>query len=182
MALDGPDFQYASDVVGMTAIRSLFMTPLKKGEVIGQLDISTAFLQADLFPPEATPRYRMLPDPVTGTRRYFRQLGVVYGSASSSKRWQDTLHNWLVKPESEGGGGYTAGQNDPCLFTHERLKVSLATYVDDIGLRGSKEGAEEASAAIKARFKCKEVHWLTQTNALDHLGMTFSQDLSLIHI
>ena len=69
----------------MTAIRSMFMTPLKKGEAIGQLDISTAFLQSDLFPPDAPPRYLMLPDPVTGTKRYFRQLGVVYGSASSSK-------------------------------------------------------------------------------------------------
>ena len=87
-ALDGPDFQYSSDVVGLTAIRALFMKPLHEGEAIGQLDLATAFLQADLFPPEATPRYLRLPDPVTGTTRYFRQLGVVYGSASSPKRWR----------------------------------------------------------------------------------------------
>ena len=118
----------------------------------------------------------MLPDPVTGTKRYFRQLGVVYGSASSSKRWQDTLHNWLVLPENEGGGGYTAGKNDPCLFVQERLGVSLATYVDDIGLRGQRPDAEEAFRAIQARFKCKTVHWLTKQSALDHLGMTFFQD------
>ena len=101
MALDGPDFDYASDVVGLTAIRELFMKPLQKGEAIGQCDIATAFLQSDMFPPDAPPRYLLLPDPVTGTNRYFRQLGVVYGSASSSKRWQDTLNGWLVKPESE---------------------------------------------------------------------------------
>ena len=98
MALDGPDFDYASDVVGLTAIRALFMKPLQKGEAIGQCDIATAFLQSDMFPPDAPPRYLCLPDPVTGTNRYFRQLGVVYGSASSSKRWQDTLNGWLVKP------------------------------------------------------------------------------------
>ena len=35
IALDGPDFEYASDVVGLTAIRALFLKPLKKGEAIG---------------------------------------------------------------------------------------------------------------------------------------------------
>ena len=175
-ALDGPDFQYSSDVVGLTAIRTLFMTPLHEGEVIGQLDLATAFLQADLFPADAPPRYLRLPDPVTGTTRYFRQLGVVYGSASSPKRWQDTLNAWLIKPEAEGGGGYTQGKNDPCLFYHKRLKVSLASYVGDLAARGQRKNCEEAFAAIAARFKCKEVLWLTATSALDHLGMTFFQD------
>ena len=176
LALDGPDFNYSSDVVGITAIRALFMKPLQKGEAIGQCDISTAFLQSDLFPEGTPPRYLMLPDPVTGTNRYFRQLGVVYGSASSPKRWQDTLDGWLTKPESENGGGYTQGKNDPCLFTHERLGVTLATYVDDCAVRGQRAKAEEAFAAIRARFKCKDVHWLSPGQSLDHLGMTFFQD------
>ena len=77
-------------MVGLTAIRALFLKPLQKGEAIGQLDISTAFLQSDMFKEDEPPRYLMLPDPVTGTKRYFRQLGVVYGSAPSPKRWQDT--------------------------------------------------------------------------------------------
>ena len=152
------------------------MKPLQKGEAIGQCDIATAFLQSDMFPPDAPPRYLCLPDPVTGTNRYFRQLGVVYGSASSSKRWQDTLNGWLVKPESEGGGGYTQGKNDPCMFKHERLGVTLATYVDDMACRGPRPKAEEAFAAIRARFKCKDVQWLSPETSLDHLGMTFFQD------
>ena len=87
LALDGADFVYASDVVGLTAIRAMFLRPFKKGEAIAQCDIATAFLQSDLFPPDAPPRYLILDDPVTKTRRFFRQLGVVYGSASSSRRW-----------------------------------------------------------------------------------------------
>lgn len=159
LALDGPDFNYSSDVVGITAIRALFMKPLQKGEAIGQLDISTAFLQSDLFPEGTPPRYLMLPDPVTGTNRYFRQLGVVYGSASSPKRWQDTLDWWLIKPESENGGAYTQGKNDPCLFTHERLGVTLATYVDNCAVRGPRPKAEEAFAAIRTRFKWCNRAW-----------------------
>ena len=65
---------------------------------------------------------------------------------------------------------------DPCLFYHNRLKVSLASYVDDLAARGQRKNCEEAFAAIAARFKCKEVLWLTATSALDHLGMTFFQD------
>ena len=109
LALDGPAFECTSDVVGLTAIRALFLKPLQKGEAIGQLDILTAFLQSDMFGADVPPRYLMLPDPVTGTDRYFRQLGVVYGSASSPKRWQDTLNGWRIKPESQGGGGYVQG-------------------------------------------------------------------------
>ena len=152
------------------------MQPLQRGEAIGQADISTAFLQSDLFPADAPPRYLMLPDPVTGTNRYFRQLGVVYGSASSSRRWQDTLHGWLVTSESDCGGGYTCGKNDPCLFYHDRLKVSLATYVDDLASRGQRANVEEAFRMIRARFKCKDTQWLTQDSCLDHLGMNFFQD------
>ena len=48
IALDGPDFEYASDVVGLTAIRALFLKPLQKVEAVGQCDISTAFLQFDI--------------------------------------------------------------------------------------------------------------------------------------
>ena len=82
--------------------------------------------------------------------RYFRQLGVVYGSASSSRRWQDTLHTWLSTPEKDGGGGYVQGKNDPCLFYHPRLRVSLATYVDDLAARGRRVAVEEVFAMVCA--------------------------------
>ena len=65
---------------------------------------------------------------------------------------------------------------DPCLFYHPRLKATLATYVDNLAIRASRKDAEEAFAAVRARLKCKDVHWLSKDNALDHLGMTFFQD------
>ena len=89
---------------------------------------------------------------------------------------RDRLNAWLVKPEAEGGGGYTQGKNDPCLFVHSRLNVTLASYVDDLACRGKRKNVEEAFDAIAARFKCKEVMWLSPQSALDHLGMTFFQD------
>ena len=70
--LDGIDFNYASDVVGISVVRSIMMRPLQEGESIGQMDISVAFLQSYLFPADAPPRYLRLKDPVSGKFRYFR--------------------------------------------------------------------------------------------------------------
>ena len=42
--------------------------------------------------------------------------------------------------------------------------------------------AEEAVAAIRARFNCKDVQWLSPEQSLDHLGMTFFQDGSGIYL
>ena len=113
-ALDGPDFNYSSDVVGLTAVRAMMLGPRQVGDVIAQLDIPTAFLQSDMFGDDEPPRYLRLKDPVTGKLRYFRQLEVVYGSASASKCWQDTLHAWLTSV------GFTQGKNEPCVFRHPR--------------------------------------------------------------
>ena len=69
LALDGADFIYSSHVVGLAAVRRAIMSPLPAGYTIGQVDVATTFLQADMFPPDATPRYLRLFDPVAGTVR-----------------------------------------------------------------------------------------------------------------
>ena len=165
--LDGIDFNYASDVVGLSAVRSIIMRPLQEGESIGQMDISVAFLQSHLFPADAPPRYLRLKDPVSGSFRYFRQLGPIYGSASAPKHWQETLHPWLVSI------GFEQGLNEPCVFRHKKLEVTLATYVDDLLLRGPDKNVRSILDAVQARFKCKEPQFLTESNPLDHLGMLF---------
>ena len=50
--LDGADFDYASNVISLTAIRQMFMRPLEDGEVIAQVDVATAFLQSTPFGPD----------------------------------------------------------------------------------------------------------------------------------
>ena len=83
--LDGADFDYASNVISLTAIRQMFMRPLQDGEVIAQVDVATAFLQSTPFGPDETPRYLVVKDPVTQQLRYFRQHGVVYGSNEGNR-------------------------------------------------------------------------------------------------
>ena len=77
--LDGPDFDYSSNVVGITAVRMMMLGHRPKGHAVAQKDISTAFLQSHPFPDDAPPRYVRLKDPVTGTTRFFRQLGPILG-------------------------------------------------------------------------------------------------------
>ena len=83
--LDGPDFDYSSNVVGITAVRVLMLGNRPDGHAIAQKDISTAFLQSHPFPDSEPPRYVRLKDPVAGVTRYFRQLGPIYGSNSAPK-------------------------------------------------------------------------------------------------
>ena len=165
VALDGPEFNYASDVVGMTAIRTMLLGPRRADDVIAQVDISTAFLQSDMFAADAPPRYLKLRDPITGEMRYFRQLGVVYGSCSSSRRWQDTLHNWLVSI------GFEQGKNEPCVFKHKSLDIVLASHVDDLCIKGPRSAVEHVLKLVSERFKCKEPTFLGEGSSIDHLGM-----------
>lgn len=168
-ALDGPDFNYSSDVVGLTTVRAMMLGPRQSDDAIAQMDISTAFLQSNMFEEGEPPRYLRLKDPVTGKLRYFRQLGVVYGSASASKRWQDTLNAWLLSV------GFTQGKNEPCVFRHRKLGVTLGTYVDDLLLKGPRAAVDAVLAMVQARFKCKAPSFLEKGSPLDHLGMLFEE-------
>ena len=176
VALDGPEFNYASDVVGMAAIRTMLLGPRHADDVIAQVDISTAFLQSDMFAADAPPRYLKLRDPITGEMRYFRQLGVVYGSCSSSRRWQDTLHNWLVSI------GFEQGKNEPCVFKHKSLDIVLASYVDDLCIKGPRSAVEHVLRLVSERFKCKEPTFLDEGSSIDHLGMYVEQTSEGVYI
>ena len=131
--LDGPDFIYSSNVVGLSSVRRILLTKCPSRHAIAQVDISTAFLQSDMFPPGSPARYLRLFDPVAGKVRFFRQWGVLYGSCSAPRRWQETLHPWI---ETQG---FTAGKNEQCIFYNSKTKVLVATYTDDIIARGPAE-------------------------------------------
>ena len=175
-ALDGPGFNYSSDVVGMAAIRAMLLGPRLEDEVIAQIDISTAFLQSDMFPEDAPPRYLSLREPTTGVIRYFRQLGNVYGSASACMRWQKTLHPFLVSC------GFEQGRNEPCVFRHKKLGVTLASYVDDLLVKGSKPAVTEALRLVQERFKCKEPTFLGENSPIDHLGMYIEETKNAVFL
>ena len=167
LKLDGPDFDYSSNVVGITAVRMMMLGCRPSDHAVAQRDISTAFLQSHPFPEDAPPRYVRLKDPVTGVMRFFRQLGPIYGSNSAPKYWEETLHPWLTSI------GFVQGKNEPCLFRHPELDVTLATYVDDLLALGPRANVAKVMDMVAERFKCKDTVWLGEGQPLDHLGMCF---------
>ena len=168
--IDGPDFNYSSNMSGLSTVRQLFLKPRKPGRAIAQLDVSTAFLQSDMFPEDAPPRYLMCKDPITGKRRFFRQYGVIYGSCSAPVRWMNTLHPWIVEQ------GFVQGKNEPCVFYHKGMDTTVSTFVDDCGIEGPRENVEKFIKLISSRFECKKPEWLEIDSPLDHLGMVFFVD------
>ena len=107
-ALDGPNFDYAANVCEITSVRNMHFQPREDpllaadkddAAVVASADIATAFLQSYKFGPDEPKRYLRVKDPVTGARRFFAQRGVLYGSASSSARWEKTLNDWLTRKD-----------------------------------------------------------------------------------
>ena len=155
--IDGKDFKHNSDVAGLTAIRNIVFDPIRRNNdgtlediTLLSIDIAYAYLQSDLFPASCPPGYLKVKDPVTGTHRYFRQYGVLYGSRSSAVRWQQTLHPWLVSKD------FVQGANEPCAFYHKERKIALLLYVDDILSRSSRANAEWFYKELSARFECNK--------------------------
>ena len=130
VALDGEDFKYDSGVAGLTAICNVVFDPIRRNNdgtledvTLSSIDIAYAYLQSDPFPASFPPRYLKIKDPVTGTRRFFRQYGVLYGSRSFAVRWQQTLHPWLVSK------GFVQGASEPCAFYHKERKITVLSYI-----------------------------------------------------
>ena len=161
-----------ANAAGLSAVRSLVFDPIAKGSdmTISSCDIAQAFLQSDKFPESDPARFLKVRDPITKQYRYFRQWGVLYGSKSSSVRWQRTLHPWLESI------GFRQGFNEPCAFYHPERKIRLLSYVDDLLTKASRADAEWFYKQLFERSDCKEVQWLTADKPLDHLGMTIFMD------
>ena len=185
--LDGENFDYASNVISLTAIRQMFMRPLEEGEMIAQVDVATAFLQATPFGPDEAPRYLVVKDPVTQQLRYFRQHGVVYGSSSAPKRWEDTLYPWIRELDSQVVGGvrvpgFVQGENEKSVFHHAGRKLVVGCYVDDGCIRGPKAEVLWFLEKLAERFNCKDPVFFSEKVPIDHLGMSYFMHEGDVHL
>ena len=73
--------------------------------------------------------------------------------------------------------GFVQGKNEPCVFYHKDLDVTVSTFVDDCGIEGPLSGVMAFIKMISARFDCKDPEWLSVDGGqLDHLGMVFFRD------
>ena len=134
------------------------MQPLGDREVVTQVDVATAFLQSTPFGPDEAPRHLVVRDPVTQQLRYFRQHGVVYGSSSAPKRWEDTLYRWIRELDSKEVNGFEfwgsfKAKMKSRVFWHVHV---VGCYVDDGCIRGPKAEVLWFLEKLAERFNCKE--------------------------
>ena len=102
----------------------------------------------------------------------------MYGSASSSARWEETPNDWLTRKDV----GFIQGRNEQYAFWHPERKLSLLTYCDNLLIRGKRRDVRWFFAVIGERFKIKDPQYLTQDSMLDHLGMTLFETDAGTHL
>ena len=158
--LNGPDYNYTANVCELAAVRNLLFKPRNSpynddgtphltddNEVIAMCDVTTAYLQADMFKPTDLAQYLKVYDHVLGVWRYFRQIGNLYGSSSARKRWEKTLVAW---PTSKGID-FIQGKNKKSAFFCKTRKLRLLTYSDALFMRGAQGHMLGGSSRCLAR-------------------------------
>ena len=183
--LDGPHFDYAANVAKLSSIRLDFLRPARGKRRVSTVDIANAYLQSIPFA-EDDIRYLSCKDPVTGAIRYFRQYVPIYGQASSAKRWEETISQWLITPESEGGAGFVRGMNEKGIFYHPTRDILLILFVDDCYVSAYDEDSEWFYTKLDkrkgGRFRTKDPHWLDEETSIDHLGMVMHMDEHYLYL
>ena len=109
---------------------------------------------------------------MTHKTQFFAQIGCLYGSASSAKRWERTLHGWIAGP----GLGFVQGVNELCAFYNHERKLTVLSYCDDIMCWGRRSDVEWFFTQLGARFDIKPPTYLSKDNMLDHLRMVLLED------
>jgi hypothetical protein len=159
-----------SPVAYHTSVR-LLLAKSGAADVISKRDVSVAFLQSDAYGSHERLRYCSYRPCRGADDVMYRLLGPLYGQRSASRRWFETMSNWLLSE------GFVQGKNEPCLFVHPCTGLSVVVYVDDIITRG---GAKETAAfhgRLGNHFQCTEEEYLAVDRDLDFLGFTVSLEV-----
>ncbi len=126
---EGIDFNETfAPVVKITTLRTMLALATLKSYNVKQMDISIAFLHADV----EEELYMEQPKGFeqSGKEQLVCRLKKsLYGLKQSGRNWNRTLDSWLR------AYGMTVSQVDPCLYTkktQENEFLALATYVNDI--------------------------------------------------
>jgi len=172
---DGPNFNYYSNVVRFSAVRSILARRRTMDRLLCTIDVQTAFLQSQPYP-DGMVKYLSCKNPITGKWHYYEQSGPIYGEASAPVRWEDTLAPWIESI------GFHRGQNEPAAFWHHTRDIVLLTFVDDLLIDGYQADIDWFLRKINGRFECKDEEYLRPGQDLDYLGMEVSIHHGNIHL
>ena len=144
-----------ADVLHAVSMRILFAFAAQNEMDIRHVDVSGAFLYADLDKPMFIEQPRHLPK-VPGM--VCRLKKAIYGLRTAPRRWKAKLHSVLVAI------GFSQLQYDANIY--RRGNVLLSTYVDDFKLIGLAAETDQVVQDLQGHFDVKDLGMISQ-----YLGM-----------
>jgi hypothetical protein len=147
---EGTDFyEVFAPTAQSTSFRALVWSTCSQRGVLHQLDVSTAFLHADL----EEEVYIKLPANFANGK-VWRLKKALCGLRQAAYAWYNTLRSALL------GLGFTIMEADPCMFYKNGTsgRVFLLFHVDDALVADtSLQLVQEAKAAIASKFKISDL-------------------------
>ena len=141
-----------------------------------QLDVKTAFLQADL----SEEVYLNTPAqwPMANQTRYLVPVKALYGLRASPKAWNDTVTSVLK------GMGMIQSWSDPCLFTrnNESGCVIVAVFVDDIVGASTKANKHVLEGVIDQLKKTWPINDMGEVKHILGMEVTRYRDVRVLRI
>ena len=71
--------------------------------------------------------------------------------------------------------GFIRGENEPCVYHHGSMEITMVLFVDDILAYGRKANVEQMFTILDKKFPLREIQWLTPETPIDYVGMIIQQ-------
>ena len=142
-----------SPTARLTSIRILCQLAAQENLQIFQLDVKTAYLNADidydiyLEQPKGFEVYE------NGSKLVMKLNKSIYGLKQAGRMWNQLLHNYLIDEN------FVQSTSDHCVYTRNNngKRTILIVWVDDIIIAASSEkDANQVKASLSERFRMKD--------------------------
>jgi len=158
-------------VAAHTSIRTVMATAAKKGWVMDQLDIKTAFLNGILRKRVYMAQPEGYRTGAPGDACYLYKC--VYGLKQAPRVWYQLLKSTLAEY------GFVPSTADPCIFVRHlegHLQCILLIYVDDmLAVTERQDEADAVKAQLKDRFELRDMGPATH-----FVGMKVERDIAAL--
>jgi len=148
----GIDFwETFSPTLKQDSLRIITAISVQRGYTIQQIDINSAYLNADL----EEDIYMEIPEGHLNHGKGFWKLKkALYGLKQAGKAWNEKLNDELIKLN------FKRINSEPCIYikkVNNVIRCILAIYVDDILISGKIDDINHTKSLIKRKFNIKDI-------------------------